>query len=83
MLINEVVKDNTPDYEVFDTLYLALTVKDINQEVGTGTASGKKNAEFFNLESSQRHAFEKEIHFFLYFLKYTTTYYYRIFSILT
>lgn len=41
MNINETVKDNTPDYEIFDTLYLSLTVTDLNQEVNDGTDTGK------------------------------------------
>lgn len=40
MTISETVKDNTPDYEVFDTLYLSLTVEDLNQEVNLGTDTG-------------------------------------------
>lgn len=35
--IRETVKDNTPDYEKFDTLYLSLTVEDLNQEINDGT----------------------------------------------
>lgn len=41
LTINEVVLDNTPDYEVFDTLYLTLVVEDINQVVGVGNDTGQ------------------------------------------
>lgn len=40
MTISETVEGNTPDYEVFDTLYLSLTVEDLNQEVNLGTDTG-------------------------------------------
>lgn len=40
MTIHETVKDNTPDYEKFDTLYLSLTVEDLEQEVNEGTDTG-------------------------------------------
>lgn len=40
MTISETVKDNTPDYERFDTLYLSLTVTDLNQEINDGTDTG-------------------------------------------
>lgn len=39
--INEIVKDNTPDYEKFDTLFLSLTVTDLNQYVNEGTDTGE------------------------------------------
>lgn len=42
LYINEIKPNNTPDYEKFDTLYLAIVVEDRNQEVNEGTASGKK-----------------------------------------
>lgn len=45
MNIRETVEDNTPDYEIFDTLYLSLTVTDLNQEVNEGTDTG--NVLFF------------------------------------
>lgn len=43
LTINEVVADNTPDYEIFDTLYLMLVVTDLNQEQGEDSASGNIN----------------------------------------
>lgn len=43
MSIHETVKDNTPDYEKFDTLYLSLTVTDLEQEINDGTDTGKLN----------------------------------------
>ena len=38
--IKETQKASTPDYEVFDNLYITLVVTDKNQEEGDGTDSG-------------------------------------------
>ncbi|XP_018321282.1 protocadherin Fat 4 isoform X3 [Agrilus planipennis] len=39
LTVNEIIANNTPDYERFDTLFLTLKVEDLNQEVNDGTAT--------------------------------------------
>lgn len=50
LTVNEVVDDNTPDYEIFDTLYLMLVVTDLNQEQGEDSASGNINVKMFDMD---------------------------------
>lgn len=42
LYIDEINPNSTPDYEKFDALYLTIVVEDKNQEINSGTASGKK-----------------------------------------
>lgn len=43
MRISETVVGKTPDYEAFDTLYLSLTVTDLNQEINSDSDTGNMN----------------------------------------
>lgn len=40
--IKETVQDNTPNYELFDTMYIYIKATDLNQEVGKDYAEGKE-----------------------------------------
>lgn len=40
LTINEVCRNNTPDFEKFDTVYISIQVTDNNQTINTKTATG-------------------------------------------
>lgn len=49
MTINEVVIDNTPDYEKFDTFYLKLRATDLNQQINDDTVEGECSLSAFSI----------------------------------
>lgn len=41
LFIKDKVKDNTPDYEAFDTIYISIKATDKDQTIGINSVTGK------------------------------------------